>query len=186
MILGQSPVIAEGLSEVLVTPLGDRDTIAVAIRSTDYVYVGPLHSASFDSVHVPVLHRQGSRPDLLERIAADPENAGLDVYTPSLPTGLDRLSSGHLAYVVSDLQLVDRRFTGKLFLSVVDPTRRRSCPDAEVPAPTDPRPLAAFRGDTLLVLGQYVRGTSSAVWVRKYLVDTEDCRWVASEDGSGG
>lgn len=186
MLLGQSPVIAQGLSEVQVTPLGDGDTIAVAIRSSDYVYVGPLQGPSFDSIHVPVLHRQGSRPDLLEKIAADPENAGLDVYIPSLPTGLDRLSSGHLAYVVSDLQLTDRRFTGKLFVSVVDPGRRRSCPDAEVPAPADPRPLAAFRGDTLLVLVQEVRDTSSAVWVRKYLVETENCMWVASEGGTSG
>jgi hypothetical protein len=178
-LLGRSPVIASpALSQVIATPAGG-DTILVAVQSSNFVYVGPI-AGPFDSVPVAVVGRQGARPDLLEQIAADPENAGTAVYTPSLPTALQRLSSGELLHVVSDLQLVESRFSGKLLVSVIDLSGRTTCPDAEVPVPADPRPLSVIHGDTLVVLSQQVSGTESQVWVRKYLVDATRCEWVRS------
>ena len=101
--------------------------------------------------------------------------------------GLARLSSGHLAYWASDLQFVGSRFVWKIFLSVVDVGGRRTCPDAEIPVPADPRPWAAFRGETLVVLTPNgSNGTGAEGWVKKYLVDTTDCRWVASEGLANG
>jgi hypothetical protein len=176
-ILGQSPIIAQGLSELIATPT-EGDTVLVAIRISDFIYIGPLEGP-FDSIRVATLGRQGSRPDLVERIAADPENAGPDVYAPSLPMHVDRLSSGELLYVVSDLELIDRRFTGKLYVSVVDPRNRATCPDALVPVAADPRPVSTIRGDTLMVLSQELRGTDSEVWVRKYLISTAGCEWAS-------
>jgi hypothetical protein len=175
-VLGQSPIIAQGLSEVVATG-GGGDTLFVATRVSDFMYLGPT-AGPFDSIEVAVLSRQGARPDLIEKIAADPENAGADVYTPSLPTLLERLSSGELIYVVSDLRLVDRRFTGELYVSAIDLEDRTACPDARVPVVSDPRPAISIRGDTLVVLSQEVRGTESEVWIRKYLVSTAGCEWV--------
>jgi hypothetical protein len=92
---------------------------------------------------------------------------------------VERLSSGDLMYVVSDLELIDRRFAGKLYVSVVDPWNRATCPDALVPVAADPRPVSTIRGDTLMVLSQELRGTDSEVWVRKYLVSTAGCDWAS-------
>ena len=44
----------------------------------DYLFVGPLHGPRFDSIRVASLHRQGPRPDLLEKVIADPASIGPD------------------------------------------------------------------------------------------------------------
>ncbi len=176
-LLGTSPIIAQALSEVIATPV-EGDTLLIAVRSSDHVYIGPV-AGPFDSIRVAVLNRQGSRPDLLARIAADPDNAGVEAYTPSLPMALQRLSSGELVYVVDDLQLIDGRFTGRLFVSVAKTIDGTTCPDAPVPVPADPRPVSALRGDTLVVLSQEVSGAEPEAWVRKYVITTDGCEWLS-------
>ena len=76
--LGENPEVDAGIAFAHVAPLGDPDTIAVAIRTSDYLFVGPLHGPRFDSIRVASLHRQGPRPDLLEKVIADPASIGPD------------------------------------------------------------------------------------------------------------
>ena len=154
------------------------DTIAQVFLPWDRLYIGPAHGSVFDTIPIAVLHRQGSRPDIIERVARDPRSAGPEIYTPSLPMALARLSNGNMAFVSADLQLSGTRFTGKLHLSVIDPKKRRTCPDAEIMAPTDPRSWAAIRGDTLVVLSQQVDDAGAAAWIRRYRIDTARCAWL--------
>jgi hypothetical protein len=84
-----------------------------------------------------------------------------------------------IAYVVTDVELITNHFGGKVFVSLVDRRRRRSCPDAQVPVAADPLPHVTFRSDTLLVLTQEVTGANTGTPViRKYLIDGDDCAWI--------
>jgi hypothetical protein len=77
-----------------------------------------------------------------------------------------------------DMSQVEERLNGVLFVSVADPGRGRSCPDARVPVSADPAPLVAFRGDTLNVLFRDVERPDPAPWVIRYVLDVSGCRWV--------
>jgi hypothetical protein len=68
-----------------------------------------------------------------------------------------------------------------LFVSIVDPAQHRTCPDAEIPAPADPQPWVAFKGDTLLVLIQEVVGDQAWTAVRKYSLKSDQCAWMRSD-----
>ena len=178
--LTEYPVLALAPISMAAVGVMGPDSIAVAIQTSDYLFWGTLEQQ--DSIRVPAVQRQGSRPDVLQLIAADPVEAGPDVaYTPSLPVAVGRMTPEKVAVVFDDLQLTeDRRFIGQSFLSVVDIGERRVCPDARIPVLPDSRPpLSVIDGDTLFVLEQDVRGAEAPVVVRKYVVRTETCRWLS-------
>lgn len=152
--MGRSLTVDNMFSFIAVAPLSEK-RMAIAYQNSDYVFFGPI-GGPFDSVAVPVLHRRGSRPDLLNAIEdGNPETAKRAAYQPSYPfllsaTSMDAL----LAYVTIDQTFEGNRMTGQPFLSVVDLTRRQACPDARVPGPIDPQPWIAIVGDTAFVLTQ--------------------------------
>ena len=103
------------------------------------------------------------------------------LYKPSVPWALARLPTGVLGYVVTDQEFVSQRLVGTLYMSLADFRNRRACVDAEVPGPFDPQPLAAFRGDTMLVLIQAVPEDMKArTVIRRYLVAADKCHWYSS------
>jgi hypothetical protein len=87
--------------------------------------------------------------------------------------------------VKGDFTFTGKGFSVKMFLSVNDPRKARSCPDARVPGPEDPRPSVALRGDTLLVLTQDIDGTNITNRIRRYRVRTANCKWVPAAAGTG-
>jgi hypothetical protein len=177
--LGTHPVIDQShLSAIAIAPRHGIDSVAFTLLATDYVYIGPLDGSSYDSIAIPVVRRRGSRPDVIARLVADPENAGTDSYVPSVPWLLASLPDGRLAALHMDAELVGRRFQGRLHLSIIDPARRRACADAEVPAPLDPVPLATLRGDTLFVLVQEIADAASVrTLIHKYAIRLDRCQW---------
>jgi hypothetical protein len=143
---GTSPVIDEShLSALAIAPRHGIDSVAFTLLAADFLFIGPLDGSTYDSIAIPVLRRQGSRPDLIRQFVANPSSAGLDTYKPSVPWKLATLPDGNVASLTLDAELANSRFQGKFFLSVVDPAKRRACADAEVPAPIDPVPAVAFR-----------------------------------------
>ncbi|MGH7501768.1 MAG: hypothetical protein ACREL7_08425 [Longimicrobiales bacterium] len=184
--LGRSVVLDHMFSYVQVTTLGTDDTVAVAVQGSDYLFVGAFDEPSYDSIHVPVIQRHGARPDLLERITDDPRTAEPALYQVSVPWALAQLPNGYVAYVAADQELSNNRLLASLYVSVVDTQRRSTCPDAAIPAPRDPQPWVAFRGDTLFIVVQDLstEGRPYAA-IRKYLMDTERCEWIVSENGQG-
>jgi hypothetical protein len=178
--IARSELVAQYFSFTQAAPIG-TDSVIVAVQSSDFLFVGPFQGP-FDSLLVPVVRRRGSRPDLLAQITHEPQTAEPVLNQLSVPWAVTRLNSGELAVVAFDPQLVSHsRFAGTLFVSIVDPSQRRACPDGEVPAPADPQPWVAFRGDTLLVLIQDVADDRAWTAVRKYLVRTDRCAWIRSE-----
>jgi hypothetical protein len=176
----QNPLLDPYLSIAVIAPLLSRDTLLVGIQSSDDVLIGSFRGP-LQRVPVAKLHRQGSRPDLRARLAADPQEANKDpqlVYTPSVPVAIARLSNGMVAYVTFDYRLARDHFAAKAYLSVVDSRTGRSCPDARIPVPEDPAPSIAIRGDTLIVASQEVAGTTAHSWLRRFLIDVRYCNWV--------
>jgi hypothetical protein len=160
-------------------PIGG-DTVAVLSQASDQVVLTNLQDI-LGRIPIARTQRQGVRPDLIAQIATDPNVAQRDpqiLYTPSVPTALARTRAGHYVTVTTDFTFVNNRFSAKLFLSVIDPQSGLTCPDARVPAPEDPRPAVALRGDTLLVLSQTLQGTTAMTVLRKYQVQTTDCKWT--------
>jgi hypothetical protein len=177
--LGTSPVIDEShFSALAIVPRHGIDSVAFTLLAADFLFIGPLDGSTYDSIAIPVLRRQGSRPDLIRKFVAEPSTADLDTFKPSVPWKLATLPDGNVASLTLDGELANDRFQGKFFLSVVDPAKRRACADAEVPAPIDPVPAAAFRADTLLVLVQEVSVTTEVrTLIRKYQIRTDRCVW---------
>jgi hypothetical protein len=164
-----------------VKPIGSLDSVAVAMAGLDLLFVGRFQG-SFDSLRVAVRSRQGSRPDLQQQFLRERSTARLGNSSPSIPYAISRLSTGHYVYITRDFELQPStsRVRGRFFVSTIDPRTRRTCPDAEIPAPADPLPEVTMRGDTLLVLVQVVGGEANArAVIRKYLIDTSECVWVS-------
>jgi hypothetical protein len=183
----RNPLVAEMFSSAAAANLGG-DTLVSAFQNTDSLFVGSWPSGPWTSLEVPVAARRGARGDLLDAIDEHlPPTVERALYQPSYPLAVARLpASGYVALVTGDLTFVEqRRMTGRLFVSIVDLRRRRACPDEAVPAPDDPLPRVAFRGDTLLVLVQDVNpGAGSRTVVRPFLVRAGGCRWRAAGPGA--
>ncbi len=177
--LGPSRIINDNFSYLQVVPLGD-DSIGLAIELSNFLFVGP-YQGPFDSIRVAHSSRRGALPKLLSSISDDqPQSAAAAVFRPSIPMLLARLADGKIAYVTADFERLSSRLAGTLYLSVIDLQRRRTCPDALVPVPSDPFARVAFAGDTLFVLAQVLpEGGAPYTVLRRYQVDTESCTWAA-------
>lgn len=175
----QDPLVEQAFGTVAVAAAADR--LATAFALADHVYLQRLDGTLLDSIRVPAARRRGVRSDLIARLTADPPDMGAGaaaLYASSRPRELAWLPSGLLALVTVDWEVVNGRVVGDHYLSLVDPPRRRSCVDARVPAPRDPLPALAVRGDTLFVLEQRVTaGVRAVTRVRLYRILPEDCTW---------
>jgi hypothetical protein len=179
--LGQAPH-ADQMWGYLQMTLWSADSVAVAITAaSDWIFFGTFGSVKYDSVRVArVSRRGGPAAELLRRLVNDPASMKQEeLFYPSAPWALGKLSSGNFAYVTFDATPVNQRITGAIRASVVDPRGKRSCSDVVVPVPTDPQPRALFRGDTLFVLSQDETsdGKPRAI-VRKFMLQTAGCRWI--------
>jgi hypothetical protein len=180
--LGQAPH-ADQMWGYLQMTLWSADSVAVAITAaSDWIFVGRFSSLKYDSVRVArVSRRGGPSGELLRRLVNEPASMTQEeLFRPSAPWALGKLSSGNFAYVTFDATPINQRITGTIRASVVDPRAKRSCSDAEIPVPTDPQPRALFRGDTLFVLSQdETADRKPRAIVRRFMLQTGSCRWVS-------
>ncbi len=154
------------------------DTVAVALEASDYLYVGPFQGP-FDSVLIARIHRNGTRHDLIASLeTASPEEAAKAAYALSVPWTLERLGPSMVGLVTVDAVPLKTRLGGRLYLTVVDLAKHRSCPDAAVEVPVDPFPEVAIDGDTLIVIDQGLVGDSAPqTFVNRYSIDVGQCTW---------
>ena len=92
-----------------------------------------------------------------------------------------------LAIVTMDLTITGDSKTVVYYLTLVDVQRRRACPDLAIPSSrtrmqvTDPAPLAAVRGDTLVILDEVAdsRGEPGPA-LRRFRIEPARCEtWLA-------
>lgn len=175
---GRNQLIDQSFSWMRLRPFG-RDSLAVAFEGTDYLFIGQFGRGGFDSLHIARTRRRGARPDVIERVAKDPRGAKPFVFAMSAPWAIGVLSGGRFAYVAIDVDVTNARASGVMYVSVIDVRRHKACVDARVPVPSDPQPRADFHGDTLVVAShEETAERRPRLIVRKFLLDTKDCRWV--------
>lgn len=91
--------------------------------------------------------------------------------------------------VHQDTELHDGQLSGKLYVSSLDASGGRQCPDTSVPTSDAARPVSAFRGDQFFVLDQRIgeegMGDLRSV-VRRFTVAADDCTGMIRHRDSGG
>ena len=173
----RSALVGQMLSAPAVALL-PGDSVAMAFQGSDYLFLGPFSGGRYDSVLVPVQRRRGARRELLLQINdKDPTTVGPALYQPSYPAVIGPIAGDSaLAVVYLDMTFVEnRRMTGRPYLSILVRGSGALCADIVIGGSIDPLPSLAFQGDTLLVLTQEVRDTTSAAVVRRYHVRPVSC-----------
>lgn len=153
------------------------DSVVMAFQGSDYLFFGTFEGSSYDSVLVPAHRRRGALRKLLAQVNdQDPSTVGPALYQPSYPAVMAPIAGGSaIAVVYLDMTFIEnRRMTGRPYISIL--VRERGvCSDIEVGGSPDPLPSVAFQGDTLLVLTQEVRETTSTTVLRRYHVRPLPC-----------
>jgi hypothetical protein len=152
--------------------------VAQAFEVSNWLYVfGPTRT-DVDSFHLAVARRKGAPTKLLP-LLRDNQALGLEAANHvSQPIALHWMDAERVGVVTVDPDRMSPRYRGPAYVSVVDVERRRACVDGALIGPSDPAPVATFRGDTLYVLYQDVGPTGSAeTIVKRMRVDLLSCSW---------
>ena len=176
-LAARSALVGQMLSMPAVALL-PGDSVVMAFQGSDYLFFGPFERGPYDSVLVPVQRRRGAQRDLLLQINdKDPSTVGPALYQPSYPAVVRPIAGDTaIAVVYLDMTFVEnRRMTGRPYVSVLMRGSRGTCADIAISGSTDPLPSVAFQGDTLLVLTQEVRDTTSSALLRRYHVRPVAC-----------
>lgn len=157
------------------------DTLLVGFMPLPYLTVTDTQGEELDRFEVPVVRRRGHPGD---PGAAIRETLGGGRYPDvfglfSLTRGIHRRPDGSFLVVHFDLGTDGPPVsTEAMWVSVIDPSRSRACPDGRIPLEEGSHPAIGFEGDLLLVLDQVVRGGDAETVVRRIQVETDDCDWV--------
>ena len=181
-LAARSTLIARMLSMPALALL-PGDSVVMAFQGSDYLFFGAFERQPYDSVLVPPIRRRGARRELLLEVNdRDPSTVGPALYQPSYPGAIAAIAGGAaIAVVHLDMTFVEnRRMTGRPYVSVVVRGNRSTCADIAISGSTDPLPNVAFQGDTLLVLTQEVRDTTSSSVLRRYQVRPASCNDAAT------
>lgn len=169
----RSAPLAGVFNGVFVAPWAD--TLAVAYQGSNEVYLFGAGGLPVDTVEVPAVRRRGVPDDLVERLSgmSFPEIAR----AASGVFGFNRQADGTLALVHFDQEVAGSAITARVYVSLVAADRRTACVDGALPVGSDAQPRVLFRGDTLLVMRQQVKGERPETSVTAYRLATNGCRW---------
>lgn len=162
------------------------DSALVGFAAAPWLVVVDRGGAVRDSVAIPVQRRRGI-PDGIVREMNGP---GFDVRklfrSLSGLYGLSRTADGHFVAVHIDPELHSgNRITGRLFVSLISPDRRRACVDREIPVSQVSQPIVALQGDTVYVVEQQMNGETGSTTVTSYQVTPQGCDWISTRKQGG-
>ena len=157
------------------------DTLLVGFMPLPYLIVTDADGEEVDRFEVPAVRRRG-HPEDPEAAVMEALGGGRypDVFGVFSSTrGIHRRPDGTFLVVHFDLGTDGPPVsTEALWVSVIDPSRSRACPDGLVALEEGSHPAIGFDGDLLLVLDQVIRGGDAETVVRRIQVETDDCDWV--------
>lgn len=140
-------------------------------------------------IDVPAPRRRGVRTSLFEQMLQNPNSPRMGelIYDRSIPFALEAITDSLLAIVTMDLTITKDSKTVVYHLTLVDVQRRRVCPDLLIPLSrtrmpvTDPAPLAAVRGDTLVILDEVADAHGEpGPALRRFRIEPSRCgQWIA-------
>ena len=157
------------------------DTLLVGFMPLPYLIVSDTKGEELDRFEVPVVHRRGN-PDDPEAAIEEVLGGGRypDVFGLfSLTRGVHRRPDGTFLVVHFDLGTDGPPVsTEAMWVSVIDASLTRACPDGSITLEPGSHPAIGFEGDLLLVLDQVIRGGDAETVVRRIQVETDGCEWV--------
>lgn len=162
------------------------DSALVGFAAAPWLVVVNRTGSVLDSVFIPASRRRGIPEDIVQELNGSRFDAASLFRRLSGLYGLSRTADGHFVAVHIDPELHGgNRITGRLFVSLLSPDRRRVCVDREIPVSQVSQPIVALQGDSIYVVEQHMKGeTGSATTVTAYRVTADGCEWL-STDGKG-
>jgi hypothetical protein len=170
------PMLLGGFGGVTFTEM-DQDVYAV-FEVSQSLYHWKRGARVGDEVPIPAVRRKGVRQEMFEELLRDPSRAPSLAFDRSLPVLLAVMAPGALVLGTMDGEFDGKTFVGTYSVTVIDLERRRVCADLEVPAPRDPLPRIAVRGDTIVVVQQGIDSSGQqAAAIRRFQIRTVGCDW---------
>lgn len=169
-----------------------NDTLVVAFGGVEYVVRYKDNGSPIDTAWVPACRRQGSPPDILAQgFRSTPRTAEEQSRAEEIQTkisgllGMWRFSDGQILVWYQDPRKDSSGlYRSRAYLSVLSPDLQRACVDAELAGSGSERAILAVQDDYVHLLDQVVgdRGAGSEVRsvVRRYSIDTSQCKWLAT------
>lgn len=152
------------------------DTVVAGYMGLNRLTVFRTDGTPIRSISVPVRARKGEMPNVVR--AMEHLDFPAQFSANSALFRMARLPSGNLALVHYDQSIDGDLITARVYLTLLSPDFSRACVDREIPVTHDAQPYTAFRGDTLFVVQQEVRGEKSAAFVDRWVIDELACPGV--------
>jgi hypothetical protein len=143
-----------------------------------------LEGVPVGQVALPAFHRLGTPPNVIEDHKRLQRSGRRFQFLASAPSGMQVLSSGHIAILQADLEVLrpppNPEFGNfRLFASLLLPALSQACVDAELPFKTDATPVPIFVGDTLFALSRLITEVNKVRNViHAFRISPEGCEWV--------
>ncbi|HEX6746508.1 MAG TPA: hypothetical protein VF092_04375 [Longimicrobium sp.] len=150
-----------------------NDTVLVGYEGLNRLTFFRPDGSEIRTLRVPVRARKGEMPDLVHSIEHldFPEQFSAN----SVLFRIARLPGGNFALVYYDQTIDGSLITARVFLTLLSADFSRACVDRELPVSRDAQPYTAFRGDTLYIVQQAVRGEKASAYVDRYVIDEHAC-----------
>ncbi len=173
------PYLGQGFGSAAFELRGD--TVIVAFELSDqlyrYVLTSGVDELRVDSTAMTRRFRRGARGELFSDGLKDQSRALEAVYGVSIPVAVTRTKAGMQVAVYMDVDRVGSRFSGRIYVNWADAGAQKSCAEARLVLPTDPRPTVTVARDTLYALTQEsLSATTSRSAIRKFPLDKLTCR----------
>jgi len=172
--------------------LARGDTLVVAFGGVDYLVRYDKAGTPIDTAWVPACRRQGSPEGILaQAFRSMPRTAEQQARVMELELqisglhGLWRLTDGRILVWYQDVRNgPNRSYLSRAYLSVLSPDLRRACVDAELSGPGSEKAILAVHNDQVHLLDQVevpdVSRSAVRSVIRRYRIDTDQCRWVGT------
>jgi hypothetical protein len=182
----KNPMLIQGaFSRAVFTVIGATVFAMFEVSPSLYEWTrGPRTARETD---IPAPRRRGVRTSLFEQMLREPNSPRMGelMYDRSIPFALEAIASSLLAIVTMDLTITEDSKTVAYHLTLVDVQRRRACPARSRSRTrmqvTDPVPLAAVRGDTLVILDNVPDASGEpGPAIRRFRIEPNRCgQWIA-------
>lgn len=175
-----------GFTPVSIAPGPGSDLIA-GYPAVPYLVRYRTDGAPIDTLVIPVRSRRGHPGGWLERFDGRALTLQQEIEAFSYLNGLWRRTDGSYLLWYQENRInpdgPNPPYFGRAYLTVLSPDLAEACVDTPIPFPGTEWPNIAVAGDTILALDQVVEeGDSGARSViRRYLLDTSRCDWIAVE-----
>ena len=165
------------------------DTMLAGMAATNELFLATWEGEVLHTVRLPRARRRGvpvGAHDLIDNDMSIDFRARVEMV--STLHGLYRMTDGSTTVIHHDLELKGEppepvEFLADVYASVISRDRTRACVDGAVPFANEMRAAHTVSRDTLYLLDRTLNEAEDGMetWVRRHVIDTSECDWLAVE-----